>query len=813
VNPKNGRMEESLYIDKDIPLKEGADYYALRKQGIAAVQEMAGTIWTDYNEHDPGVTILEQLCYALTSLFYLTEIPLSDLLINKNSGRLDTNRQALFIPKDIYPCNPWTADDYRKLLLDRLPWLGNIWFLPAALQVNGVETSGLYKVLLYIPAAIGQIPVKEEVHKIYAAHRCLCEDLHSVQVLKNRPVQLYADVAVSGDITPESLLAQLFFEISLYMAPEIRRHSLDDVLEQGLSADEIFEGPLLMNGFITGDELQPKADILYVNQIEKKMLGIKGIENIRNVYLKDQGLEFRQKMIMPEDSICVLNTVSPFSIRLYKKGVEYLPDAGRVKKELAGLYQGYRLRYKLDASYETYFGVPAGQYRPVENYHSIQNQFPAIYGINKFGLLKSDPPERKAWAKQLKGYLLVFEQLMADFHAQLAHVDDLFSIDPAVQHTYFCQGLEEIVPDIKPVLKGNYEKGLKNLISRMDDYTDRRNRFLDFLLALYAEKISFWSISPYTDCCSDQTPSERLIQAKLRFLKHLVVSTRDRGKACDYSGHSIPGMEWKIRILLGMPVPPAGNLSGEFKSKGFRMVHASDEKINKVLPLSQTPPDQIKNYETVTGDTNVLLNTIPLGKEGVVDEAFITYGSQLHHYRMGLMQSSTLWEVLFRPGETSPWKTIGQFNNREEAAGVPGTLAAPMQELDCCFNRMYIIEHSLLRHALQSNDRSLTLPEQNSSRLSAFCFGFHISVIFCGSSRLIDNEDYRTFAENTVAENTPAHIMADYYWLSPWQLWRFELLYNDWKSELASPEKRPDQLKALSKDMISFLQECHKPIS
>ena len=37
------------------------NFEALRKEGIRHIQELAGTIWTDYNIHDPGVTIVEQM--------------------------------------------------------------------------------------------------------------------------------------------------------------------------------------------------------------------------------------------------------------------------------------------------------------------------------------------------------------------------------------------------------------------------------------------------------------------------------------------------------------------------------------------------------------------------------------------------------------------------------------------------------------------------------------------------------------------------------------------------------------------------------
>ena len=44
------------------------DYENLRKEGIAWLKKLARSEWTDFNAHDPGITILEQVCYALTDL-------------------------------------------------------------------------------------------------------------------------------------------------------------------------------------------------------------------------------------------------------------------------------------------------------------------------------------------------------------------------------------------------------------------------------------------------------------------------------------------------------------------------------------------------------------------------------------------------------------------------------------------------------------------------------------------------------------------------------------------------------------------------
>ena len=44
------------------------DWKTLRDEGLEYLQAISGHLWTDYNIHDPGVTLLELLCYAITDL-------------------------------------------------------------------------------------------------------------------------------------------------------------------------------------------------------------------------------------------------------------------------------------------------------------------------------------------------------------------------------------------------------------------------------------------------------------------------------------------------------------------------------------------------------------------------------------------------------------------------------------------------------------------------------------------------------------------------------------------------------------------------
>lgn len=63
---------KTVTIPKNPVLRPAQDYYQLRREGIGYIEQMGSSQWTDYNTHDPGITILEALCYAITDLAYRT---------------------------------------------------------------------------------------------------------------------------------------------------------------------------------------------------------------------------------------------------------------------------------------------------------------------------------------------------------------------------------------------------------------------------------------------------------------------------------------------------------------------------------------------------------------------------------------------------------------------------------------------------------------------------------------------------------------------------------------------------------------------
>ena len=118
--------EITLYIEKERELKESENYSYLRSKGLEYIQELANKIWTDYNIHDPGITILEDLCYAITDLGYRTNYLTKDILAEGTSAGTKTEKQ-FFTAREILTCNPVTINDYRKILID-VDGVRNGWF-------------------------------------------------------------------------------------------------------------------------------------------------------------------------------------------------------------------------------------------------------------------------------------------------------------------------------------------------------------------------------------------------------------------------------------------------------------------------------------------------------------------------------------------------------------------------------------------------------------------------------------------------------------------------------------------------------------
>lgn len=112
------------------------DYQALRLDALALVQKLSGNIWTDFNIHDPGVTLLEEIIFALTELGYKTGFEIEDYLTDKNC-EINLQREALYTEEQVKECFPVTAEDYSRFFSRLMAKYGQVEFMSCD---NGLYT-------------------------------------------------------------------------------------------------------------------------------------------------------------------------------------------------------------------------------------------------------------------------------------------------------------------------------------------------------------------------------------------------------------------------------------------------------------------------------------------------------------------------------------------------------------------------------------------------------------------------------------------------------------------------------------------------
>lgn len=619
-------MADPITISKNNPhYPEYLNFARLRDEGISHIEALSGKVWTDYNLHDPGITVLELLCYALTDLGFRTNFEIKDILTaDPQTGREEDN---FFTAAEILSCNPLTLLDYRKLLID-IEGVKNAWLLPAdkaemEIYVNAQQSKlqfepltptnpqadpkltlkGLYNVYLelenirpsdltkdacgneYLPVSRILTQAKRALHQ----HRNLGEDFLNIRILQDEQIGVCADLELDAHADPNEVLVEVYNNIQTFLSPSLTFYTLQEMLDKGKSMDEIFEGrPLLphSHGFIDTDEL---ADLEWKNEIHasdvyRVIMAVPGVRAIKKLSLSSF-IEGNPQLAGQQWTLPLTELYRPVFSPKYSrfnffKGM--LPFRAN-EKEVLEAYQDRLSPYdkvKREGE-ELDHAVPQGTYQELEDYLSIQHDLPLTYGVGLEGLPDSANDLRKAQVHQLKGYLMFFDQMLANYLAQLSHIRDLFYVRrdtdrPADENrSYFAQELtnvpylQELLIREREATPGGskhgpqspipleYQAYLNHISEDEATYHDRRNRFLDHLLARFSEDFTDYVLLMYA-LNGKRNDEEEIIADKSAFLKNYPEISRNRGKGFDqrqlplWNSPNVSGIERRVGRMMGV---------------------------------------------------------------------------------------------------------------------------------------------------------------------------------------------------------------------------------------------------------------------
>ena len=669
---------------------------------------------------------------------------------------------------------------------------------------------------------------------VLESHRNLDEDYCHLGLVEIDDVAVCADIEVEASADIEWVQARIWFEIERYLDPPVDFWSLEELRVAGEPVEAIFNGPELDNGFLTADGLAA-SDLrteLRVSDIIDRLSDIGGVVSVSNLLLSgydstgnpipgiadptwvevppnssnevprfDAGLVSAQWLLYPPPGHRTRLHRALSRFRFTSHGLPFMPRLDEAEQTLVQL-RGEAARPKLRAT-ELDLAMPLGRTRALESYQPIQHTFPMTYGIGPAGLPSTATPARRAQASQLKGYLMVYEQLLRNGYAQLAHATDLFSLDPAVTHTYFTGALDaSTISGYDDLVDNALATALPGLVESSTEYLQRRNVFLDHLLARFGESFGDYAMA-LSDLQGQSRARTDLIHDKVAFLRALPRLGHDRGKAlnravspCDPDNAS--GLQQRVTLLLGLPDWTLTYRAEKMAAPpGFRHTLTADERdlpvVAFVLPAAVeaalTALIAVHQLDTVVSDWSMLstagrieLLTVAAGRTETVQMARSDAEADallkaLDLLQRGLLAQLVLPEHYTVTGADGAWglaiagtdgnaigssvATVATRRLAEELVAVLSTWAA--------HKRAVVVEHLLLRPKFPGD---ALYPSCTDEAGCEGCgddsdpYSFRLTYVIPGwTEPFSTNLTMRAYADRTIQEQTPSHLLVKTCWM------------------------------------------------
>jgi hypothetical protein len=644
-------MDTINHISK-VQLPPHQDFNFLKDEAIDYIQKHIGTEWTNFNPSDPGMTILDQVCYALTELGYCTDFTIPDILTDSH-GNMEIENQ-FYLPYKILTTAPYTIDDYIKYLVDGIEDIYNVTI--TTFNNNIPPFNRVYQVYLYInPDTIDTI----ELNNICKEAFYYLNQSRNIGELFNMPIALEAQhyliggkIELQKEADEYAVLLELQNIIRNYIFPKVIQANYDSLKENGYNASEIYDGPYLKNGWILTESLVDKKDTIKVLDLIPVIESLSGIVSV-------SGLEFYQNTKSVSTLQSALGQIVSIDILTsYKNKTLILSCNGKdLPMDPIGPLQINSNKFEtsvVSLNNQPSFKLPKSSFRDINSYYSIQNTFPQQYGIGDDKIEDDSAPIQVAQSRQLKGYLTLFDQVLANQFSQLANVSKLFSFTNSVcgapsdletfyalkdkferKHleypvpykmfspSYFYQSLYN-VPHIKPLLKDNkvfdftfdietktelkekswfeyqqdpynpYIFGMMKIMEEEETNLDRRNKLLDHLLARHGESPMVIDALIADTIYTGNAKKDQIILKSL-YLQNLGLLSYNRQKAYNFLGAA--------KITAGINQNIDVNLSS-IKDEHYTYINENttdfifkSDKINKKEKLSKNDFNNFSAFE------------------------------------------------------------------------------------------------------------------------------------------------------------------------------------------------------------------------
>lgn len=775
--------DSQMYISRQ---PEDDLFADLQKRTLDELQHLSGNVWTDYNPHDPGVTIADIANYALTELAYKLGFDLEDYLTD-NDGRYPVEKYGLFTDNEVYPVSAVTEDDYRKLILAHFPVIENV-------KVETDCEQGIYHFRLRLSPFFKGPDITERVRRFFHKHRNLCENVGEVTIEEPKNLLFSADMEIESEADATDVLVQVFYTSMQYLAGSVK---IEPKPQEGfavLPPEEWYDGPVGDFRVVIPEQKDTETELYHI------LTGIDGVKGFKTCYFyedtPDGVCDYRRKNdFKGVYKLDIPNDLSLIKVRIGNE--EAVIDVDRFKEKLRALYftkSTSRIRYYMqerDLNGGDIVQVfrddtmREADYRDVYEHFPIENDLPRCYRTNEGDFTRNMADAEKAQIRNFGSYLEMFDLVMERGLKGLDNVKALLSLREASAST------------TKSKTLSRQRLAMRKNNDRFRDITEVKHRYLDFIDNLYGVDSDQKWLREFGGYGESE---EDYILRRMKFLRALPDMTRDRFMATDImEGRSIGNVavvKRYISLLLGFHnnelvsvgnILPSHNLI--LMGEGQRGKHLRDrlnsmlidEKMlneDAVIPIEPDEPpttedEKLARYEELRRDMQIF-NT------NLISGGLFRGGINLNCYK--LVQLEREYLLVYRNEEENEWMNLGRSDDKKKLNGWANTLRRYLQELNNLCETVYVVEKSLF---------DPTEP-------------FTVAMIFTGWTARTHSPRFREVCTQLVRSMLPAHLKIETYWLGAVQMQYFEECYHRWRDGLDGSNS-PEVQKGYQSYMMRIL--------
>jgi uncharacterized protein len=444
------------------------------------------------------------------------------------------------------------------------------------------------------------------------------------------------------------------------------------------------------------------------------------------------------------------------------------------------------------------FPAPKGRFRDPARYFSIQNDLPKVYGTGPEGPFEPLTSERIAATRQLKAFLFLSDQVLANYFSQVANISKFFSLDPTMKNTLFSQfpetvaGAGELFDDVD-----EFKSMLPSITEDKLSFLEKRNKILDHLLARFSESFTDYVLLMYRSGLqfSDQ---ERLIHDKINFLKNYPTVSSGKHHGINYRfdfsgwpGTQPAGIVKRIGLLFGSQDITERSLLGLYP-----MVVANEDSTFSY-----------SFYDDPAHTTVLLKGSTSYPTDDDARENMLTALNLLYFipsYRVDEPNPGEFIIGLYKGDDKlAEWDEV--FDSNTDAMDY---LRERLEDLRTDSEGMHLVENILLRPLDDAYKLfKVCLPENCSFCGEEDPYSFRITLVLPFWPDRFSDMNFRNFTSKTIRREIPAHLLPRICWVNPAQMFEFEDAWLKWRQVNAEEDADQDAIRLANNNLIVIIEK------